>query len=152
MRRVAIAVVLFAAALALPGSATAGPIGYSGTFEAGGELSFGLKERDDRRYVTRWRWSDFPVSCRSGEQTTSGRYLFRLRVRHREFGGRAVLRTLAGNVIGGAKVRGEFGPGYETASGTFRVYGRTPEGYRNCESGQAPWSATRDVTPVADGR
>lgn len=146
MRRAAIAVALMAA-LTLPGSAPAGTTGYSGAFEAGGKLSFGLSDHDER-YVTRWKWSDFPVTCATGERVTSGKYLFKLQVRRRKFGGRAVLRAASGSVIGGAKVRGEFGPGYETASGTFRVYGRTPEGYRDCESGKSPWTATRDLTPV----
>jgi hypothetical protein len=147
VRRAAIAVVLVAA-LVLPASAPAGVIGYSGTFEPGGKLSFGLKEVDGKRYVTRWKWWEFPVTCANGEQVTRGKYLFKLRVRHRKFVGRGVRRSPSGRVIGGAKVRGEFGPGHETAAGSFRVYGRTPEEYRDCESGKLPWTATRDVTPV----
>jgi hypothetical protein len=58
-----------------------------------------------------------------------------------------VLRANSGKIIGGAKVHGEFGPGYANASGAFRVYGRTPEGHRNCESGRSSWTATRDLTP-----
>lgn len=147
MRRAAIAVVV-AIALAATAVAAAGSTGYSGTFETGGKLSFGLKKRDGKRYVTRWKWSDFPIECASEPQLTSGKYLFSLRVRQREFAGRAVLRSQSGQVIGGAKVRGEFGSGYATASGTFRVYGRTPEGYSECESGSTRWAATRDpVTP-----
>jgi hypothetical protein len=147
MRRAAIAVALLTA-LVLPGTAPAGWTGYSGTFEAGGKLTFGLSQGQGKRYVTKWRWRDFPVKCADGEQATSDRYVFRMRVQRKGFGGRGVLRAPSGTVIGGAKAQGEFGPGYESASGTFRVYGRTPEGHRQCESGKVPWTAARDGMPA----
>jgi hypothetical protein len=120
---------------------------YSGTFATTGELSFALKKRRGERRVKEWSWSNFPVTCGADPRTTSGRYLFSLEVRHRRFSGRAVRRSQSGEVVGGAKVVGEFSRAYSVAEGTFRVYGETPEGSKDCESGKVGWTAQPKVAP-----
>jgi hypothetical protein len=138
---------LLAVAVLMAGApAEAATTGYSGRFAQGGELSFNLKKERGERKVTRWRWTDFPVVCASGAETTEGHYTFWLEVKRREFAGRAVLESPSGRTIGGAKVEGRFRHGYQTAGGSFRVYGRTPEDHRHCDSGKVDWTAAEEVT------
>lgn len=134
----------------LPNVAFAATTPYGGTFATGGKLEFKLKHRRSERKVRGWTWSQFPVTCDNKPTTTSGQYLFALRVDAREFKGRAVLRRDgdSGPVVGGARVVGTFSGGYRGAAGTFRVYGKTPEGAKHCESGRVDWTATEQVTPV----
>jgi hypothetical protein len=147
-----IGLVAFATVLLLASTPTQGATtGYTGTFATGGKLSFDLKRKGGKRLVKRWRWTDFPLTCDGTPQTTSSWYEFSLKARKRRFQGGAVLRR-DGEIIGGARVAGEFARGYVTATGTFRVWGRTPEKYENCESKKVGWTASKTLTtPPPEG-
>ena len=139
-----------ATALALvipPAAQGVASTGYAGAFAGAGELSFTLKMRKGERKVKEWAWSGLRLTCGANSQTTSGRYLFSMEVRHRSFSGRAVRRSNSGAVVGGAKVWGKFTPAYAAAEGQFRVYGETPEGHEDCESGLVNWTAKPEVAP-----
>ncbi len=129
---------------ATQGAASAG---YAGAFAGEGDLSFTLKTRKGERKVKEWAWSGLRLICGAKSQTTSGRYVFSMEVRHRSFSGRAVRRSNSGAVIGGAKVWGEFTHAYAAAAGQFRVYGETPEGHEDCHSGLVDWTAEPEVAP-----
>jgi len=135
-------------ALVVPAAAqSAASTGYAGAFAGEGKLSFTLKTRKGEGKLKEWAWSALRLTCGAKSQTTSGRYLFSMEVRHRSFSGRAVRRSNSGAVVGGAKVWGKFTHAYAAAGGQFRVYGETPEGHENCESGLVNWTAEPEVAP-----
>jgi hypothetical protein len=123
---------------------------FEGKFSnVGGDVSFKLKRSHGKRTVANWRWTEFELTCEEGPTTTSSFFDRQdLRVQKRQFAGRAVIRDSTGRVIGKAKVDGEFGKGWEQASGTFRVTGVLPgSDYTNCDSKLQAWTASEAIRP-----
>ena len=75
-------------ALVVPAAAqSAASTGYAGAFAGEGKLSFTLKTRKGEGKLKEWAWSGLRLTCGANSQTTSGRYLFSMEVRHRSFSG-----------------------------------------------------------------
>jgi hypothetical protein len=122
---------------------------FAGTFaDDTGRAHLRLEREQGERTVVNWRWRDLHVYCGGEPTQTSGRFTRKpLRVEHRSFDGRAVLRD-GDRVVGKAKVSGTFAEGFESAEGLFRVTGEIPEGYEGCDSGLRAWSVKETIRPA----
>jgi hypothetical protein len=141
-----IGLVALAVALVLPAVAGAGQdkTRYLGSFESSGTLQFVVKKTDRGKKVFNFRWTDFPLDCKGGEDTSSNGLTFGVRVRNGRFETQAVDNPdnpgsrlfLEGRLEG------------VSASGTMRLRGkRVPvdgPGRKECDSGTVDWSASQD--------
>ena len=130
-------------AVAAP-SAQAAERKYEGAFVPSGTLSFVVKKSGDGKKVVNYRWDDFPLDCRGGDEKSSSFLEFSIRVRRGKFSTVAVDNPdnpgarlqLEGRLIG-----------RNNAKGTMRLEGRRVPvdgpGRENCDSGRLNWTAAR---------
>ena len=112
---------------------------FTGKLEKGGTVSFRLTIPDEgeQQKVKRWEWNNMKIRCRNGKHRYDGRFKgLELPVDRtdRSFFARAE------NPYGGrAILRGSFDKTFSSATGTFRIRGRTSVG-RRCR-GERAWTA-----------
>lgn len=133
-------------ALALPTQAFAKTREYTGTVAPSGTLEFKWKKKKKRKpKVKGLTFSQVPITCAEGANTTTGRLTFGIKVRKKRFQADAKdnegsMLTVAGTVSKGG------------SSGTIRVFGATPLDNpptdpptrgTGCDTGVLNWTASR---------
>jgi len=146
VRRFVAIVATTAVALAAPSAAEAGKTtSYDGAFAPSGALQFDVKQTSNGKKVLKFRWTDFPLACRGGPETSSSRLRFAVDVSQKRFRTSAVddqdhpgaLLKLNGKLIG-----------QDAAVGSMRIRGdrvpidRGTDKRKQCDSGRLRWTAT----------
>ena len=126
-----------------------GATGFAGRFETGGTVAFNLAEPEPGglKQVRRWRWDNLRIKCRNGKHRYDGMFTgLRIPVdpKFRTFRKKA-LNTWGGRAV----LRGEFNEDYTSATGTFKIRGRTSVGRRCRTNGKVPWTA-RGAEPAPE--
>ena len=138
MKRLAMLLVAVAA-IALPSGAGAATTQFSGKFENGGRVSFGLDGKNGTyTAVVGWSWENFKIHCRNGRHRQDGNFKEPIPITDMTFVAEKI------NRYGGtAKVKGTFSEDWKSASGIFKVSGPTSWG-NHCHSGKIAWHATAE--------
>jgi hypothetical protein len=147
LKRIALVLALVAALVPV-GAAWAGSTGFFGKFENGGTVTFALETpgAGGTQYLVHdWAWDNLKIKCHNGKHRYDGNFIDALTVNPdtRRFSKRALNRW-----GGKAILHGEFDETYASATGTFKIKGRTAVGKR-CRSGEALWTAD-EVPPPAE--
>ena len=134
-------------ALALPAQASARQREYDGTVTPSGELGFKVKFKKGKKpKVKGFTFSDVPINCDGGPNTTFGKVTGGLKLKKKRFGAQLTNEEGTSNlhVAGTVSKKG--------SSGTIRVFGAVPLEDpptdpppigSNCETGVLDWTATR---------
>lgn len=148
MRKFVALLVVSAVGLAAPASMGATVKQYNGTFTPGGTLSFKLKKTNKGKKVIDFTFSNFPVACSGGPNTTSGNLTFPVKVKNNKFEAAGVAGNDPNNPRSRLDLTGEFKPG-QKAEGTMKVRGPKvnvdnppPRGTSDCSSPKTNWTAT----------
>jgi hypothetical protein len=146
MLRRSLALAGVVATLLVPGSAAAYVHSYAGGLTGtAGTVKFTDKHRPGRaRKVVDFSWMKAPAQCKEGPVDVDGHFGFPMRVRDGRFHGLGLASDASsGDVIGYARVVGEFHNRGADATGTLRVSGDVPGYGHNCETHRLDWTATR---------
>jgi hypothetical protein len=147
MRRLTVVTVICAVGLVAPATVGAATRSYSGTFESSGTVGFDVRKKDGKRKVINFSFSNLPLECDGGPNSTSGSVPnFRIKVSKRGNFDADLVSTDPDaeaelNIDGKLKSGGN-------AEGTVRVHGEdvivnNPQGDRQpCDSGKTDWTAS----------
>ena len=131
-------------------SATISTKRYKGDIDVGGTVDFKVRKSKRPghpavRKVISFKFSQLPVECDGGDNTSSGEITFKVRVRNGKFNINGVQGSPQ-NPTASLRIHGEL-KGPRNASGTIRVRGsQTPVdvgGSDNCDSKTQDWSAKK---------
>jgi hypothetical protein len=144
VRRIAISLALVGI-LAFAGVALGESQEWTGKFRKGGTVSFRLTvpEPEEQRYVKRWEWHNLKIKCTNGRHRHDGRFKrLPLDVDPKD---RTFFKKAENDYGGKAILRGSFDETFTTATGTFKIRGRTYAG-RKCR-GESKWTAQGPPPP-----
>ena len=147
MKRLTVVTVICAVGLIAPATVGAATRSYSGAFEVSGTVGFDVKTKRGKKKVINFSFSQLPVECDGGPNTSSGNVPeFKIKVNDSGKFDADLVSTDPGaeaelNIDGKLKSGGK-------AEGTVRLHGQdvivnnTSGGARQpCDSGKTEWTA-----------
>jgi hypothetical protein len=135
------------AGLLIPAAALAAASVYKGGFDPSGKLKFKVASHHGKKVIpaNRFRFTRFPLSCRTGDETTSGHLMAAIKVKRSRFHKR--LFASDSGLDATLRLQGKLKHRGHRAVGTMRISGSDvpvdngPPA--DCHSGEVPWKARR---------